>query len=86
MKLAPFAAVIDSNGQYLRLGNRVSHHPKRGKNGGHRITRGWDRLLSVGPSKAERVFDPAVEARHAEVNRFLAKDLVLQLLLTHVLH
>jgi hypothetical protein len=29
------------------------------------------------------VFDPAVEARHAMVDRFLAKDLALQLLLVH---
>jgi hypothetical protein len=33
-----------------------------------------------------RVFDPAVEARHAEVDRFLAKDLTLQLLLAHAFH
>ena len=32
------------------------------------------------------VLDPAVEAWHAQVDRFLAKDLALQLLLAHLLH
>jgi len=41
---------------------------------------------SVSPSWADRVIDPAVEAGYAQVDRFLAKDLALQLLLAHALH
>jgi len=41
---------------------------------------------SFSPSWADRVIDPAVEAGYAQVDRFLAKDLALQLLLALGLH
>ncbi len=86
MQLAPFAAGIDASGQFCKVGNQVAHHAAGGKNGGHRITRGWDGPTSVGLSWADRVFDPAVKARYTEVDRLLAKDLALQLLLAQTLH
>jgi hypothetical protein len=37
-------------------------------------------------SWADRIFDPVIEARHAQIDCFLAKDLALQLLLAHAFH
>jgi hypothetical protein len=43
-------------------------------------------LVVGGSSWADRVVDPMIETRHAQVDCFLAKDLALQLLLAHALH